>query len=263
MISLIISFYKRPDFLELILQSLDRQSFTNFEVIIAEDNNDPQTVEFVDKARLRHRYNILHVSQEDKGFRKNKILNKALKIASYETIIFLDGDSIPHKNFIEQYYKHIARRTACFGRRVMLGENFTSILLRKQGIGSLRIFLMLFSDSKKIEEGLYLPWFKKIKTGYRGIMGCNWGISKQDLIEVNGFDEDYIHACVGEDNDIEWRLRLNGIHFKSLKHKAIVFHMHHLENYTNEASLLNNELFEEKKKLQKAVCLNGLTKVTG
>src|SRR5450759_530685 len=108
MISLIISFYKRPDFLEQILQSLDRQSFTNFEVIIAEDNNDPQTVEFVDKARLRHRYNILHVSQEDKGFRKNKILNKALKIASYETIIFLDGDSIPHKNFIEQYYKHIA-----------------------------------------------------------------------------------------------------------------------------------------------------------
>jgi len=263
MISLIISFYKRLDFLELILQSLDRQSFKNFEVIIAEDNNDPQAVEFINKARLKHTYGILHVSQEDKGFRKNKILNKALKMASYETLIFLDGDSIPHKNFIKQYYKHIVRGTACFGRRVMLGEKFTSNLLRKQGIGSLKIFLMLFSDSKKIEEGLYLPWFKIIKTGYRGIMGCNWGISKQDLIEVNGFDEDYIHACVGEDNDIEWRLRLNDIHFKSLKHKAIVFHMHHLENYNNEASLLNNELFEEKKKLQKAVCLNGLTKVTG
>jgi cellulose synthase/poly-beta-1,6-N-acetylglucosamine synthase-like glycosyltransferase len=263
MISLIISFYKRLDILELILQSLDKQSFKEFEVIISEDDNDPQTVEFINKARLKHTYDIQHVSQEDKGFRKNKILNKALKIASYETIIFLDGDSIPHKNFVEQYDRHIARGKACFGRRIMLGEKFTSNLLRKQELGSLKIFLLLFSDSKKIEEGLYLPWFKIIKRGYRGIIGCNWGISKQDLFEVNGFDEDYIHACVGEDNDIEWRLRLNGIHFKSLKHKAIVFHMHHLENYNNEASLLNNELFEEKKKLKKAVCLNGLTKVTG
>ena len=56
MISLIISFYKRLDFLELIFQSLDKQSYKNFEVIIAEDNNDPQTVEFINKARLIHTY---------------------------------------------------------------------------------------------------------------------------------------------------------------------------------------------------------------
>jgi cellulose synthase/poly-beta-1,6-N-acetylglucosamine synthase-like glycosyltransferase len=260
MISLIISFYKRLDFLELIFQSLDKQSYRNFEVIIAEDNNDPQTVEFINKARIKHTYDIQHVSQEDKGFRKNKILNRALKTASFETILFLDGDSIPHKDFIKQYSRHIAKGTACFGRRVMLGEKFTSNLLHHQGTPSLNMFLMLFSDSKKIEEGLYLPWFKIINREYRGIIGCNWGITKQDLIEVNGFDEDYIHASVGEDNDIEWRLRLNGIHFTSLKHKAIVFHMHHKENYNEEASLLNYELFEEKKKLQKAPCLNGLTK---
>jgi glycosyltransferase involved in cell wall biosynthesis len=44
MISLIIAVYKHLEFLELILQSLDKQSFKNFEIIIAEDNNDPHTI---------------------------------------------------------------------------------------------------------------------------------------------------------------------------------------------------------------------------
>ena len=261
MISLIISFYKRLDFLELIFQSLDKQSFKDFEVIVAEDNNDQQTIEFITNARLNHSYRILHVSQEDKGFRKNKILNEALKIASSETILFLDGDCIPHKNFIQYYRNNITRGNAYFGRRVMLGEAYSSNLLLRKEFRSLKILPMLFSDSKNIEEGLYLPWYRKIKKGYRGLLGCNWGINKQDLVEVNGFDEDYVHACVGEDNDIEWRLCLNGTHFNSLKHRAIVYHIYHTENYNNEASVVNNTLFEEKKKRQNPACLNGLIKI--
>src|SRR5674476_1474762 len=91
MISLIISFYKRLDFLELIFQSLDKQSYRNFEVIIAEDNNDPQTVEFINKARLLKTYGIQHVSHDDIGFRKTRILNTAVKTARGEQIVFIDG----------------------------------------------------------------------------------------------------------------------------------------------------------------------------
>lgn len=262
MISLIISVYKRLDFLELIFQSLDKQSYSDFEVIVAEDNNDQQTIEFYTNARLNHSYGIQHVSQEDIGFRKNKILNEALKIASSETILFLDGDCIPHKNFIEYYRNNITRGNAYFGRRVMLGEIYSSNLLRRKEFRSLKIPLMLFSDSKNIEEGLYLPWFRQIKKGYRGLLGCNWGINKQDLVDVNGFDEDYVHACVGEDNDIEWRLRLKGVHFNSLKHRAIVYHMYHTVNYNKGASVVNNALFEEKKKRQNPTCLNGLIKIS-
>lgn len=262
MISLIISFYKRLDFLELIFQSLDKQSFKNFEVIVAEDSNDQETIEFFTNTRLNHSYSILHVSQEDIGFRKNKILNEALKIATTETILFLDGDCIPHKNFIEYYRNNIKRGNAYFGRRVMLGEIYSSNLLRRKKFRSLKIPLMLFSDTKNIEEGLYLPWFREFKKGYRGLLGCNWGINKHDLVEVNGFDEDYVHACVGEDNDIEWRLRMNGVQFNSLKHRAIVYHVYHTENYNNEASTVNNALFEEKKKRKNPTCLNGLIKMS-
>jgi len=96
MISLIISFYKRLDILELIFQSLDKQSFKNFGIIVAEDNNDPQTVEFINKVRHMHTYGIQHVSQENIGFRKTRILSNAVKTAKGEQIVFIDGDCIFH-----------------------------------------------------------------------------------------------------------------------------------------------------------------------
>ncbi len=263
MVSLIISFYKRLDFLDLILNALDKQLYKDFEVIIAEDNNDLLTVEYINKARTSHAFKIKHVSQEDIGFRKNMILNKALNVASFDTVLFLDGDCIPHKNLISQYKENITRGTAFFGRRVMLGKVYTSNLLNTRELQSLTLMRLIFSDSKRIEEGLYLPWFRKMKNGYRGLLGCNWGVNKLDITDVNGFDEDYVHASVGEDNDIEWRLRLNGVKFQSLKHKAIVFHMHHSENYNIHSVSINNALFEEKKKLHQAYCLNGLKKISG
>lgn len=260
--TVIIAFYKRLDFLEKLFEGLKNQSQQDFEVIVAEDDNSQQTNEFIAKQQTNLPFLIRLVSQEDKGFRKNKILNEALKIASSENILFLDGDSIPHRNFVEQYCKNLTKGTACFGRRVMLGKKFTTAFLQQKGIKLLRILSVLYSDSEKIEEGLYLPWYKKTKKEYRGIWGCNWGITRQDLIDVNGFDEDYIHAGVGEDNDIEWRLRLHGVIFKSLKHKAIVYHLHHNENYNFEAILINKELFEKKKMTNKTICLNGLIKIS-
>ena len=48
-------------------------------------------------------FEIVHISQEDRGFRKNKALNNALKIAKGNLLIFVDGDCILHHKFIEEY----------------------------------------------------------------------------------------------------------------------------------------------------------------
>ena len=76
----------------------------------------------------------------------------------------------------------------------------------------------------------------------KGLLGCNWGILKKHLVEVNGFDEDYIRAAVGEDTDVEWRLKRSGIGSKSMKNKAIVYHLHHERSYSNEGVEKNREL---------------------
>jgi len=260
-ISVIIAFYKRIDFLDLILDYLNVQSNMHFELIIAEDCNDKETVEYIGKKQSALSYPILHVFQDDIGFRKNRILNAALRIATTDKLVFLDGDCIPHKEFVDQYIKNLAFGIAGFGRRVMLGQEFTSALLKSKYKFKLSLKSILFSDSKKIEESIYLPLTIRKRADSSGIWGCNWGIMKDDLLRVNGFDEDYVHACVGEDLDVEHRLKLNGIRFKSLKNRAIVYHLYHKENYSKDAFEINKALFMEKCKANNCYCRNGIDKL--
>lgn len=262
MISLIISFYKRLDFLELILQSLDKQSFKNFEAIIAEDNNDPQTVEFINKARLMYTYNIQHVSQEDVGFRKTRILNSAVKTAEGEQIVFIDGDCILQKHFMKEYSKAITDAHFCYGRRIFCSKKHTDILLKSKSIKQTKILLAILYGGKSIGAGFYLPFKINIHKQHRRILGCNWGILKKDILEVNGFDEDYNLAGVGEDFDIDWRLKKQGFKARSMKGKAIVYHLYHNANYNFSDTEYVEKLMAEKKVTGRSFCLNGITKIT-
>jgi glycosyltransferase involved in cell wall biosynthesis len=258
MISLIISFYKRLDFLDLILQSLDKQSFKNFEVIIAEDNDDSRTVEFIREAREKHGYDILHVSQEDTGFRKTRILNSAVKISRGDKLVFIDGDCVPHRHFMKEYDKAITGTHFCYGRRVFCSSKMTDRLLISKSAKKCNILTALFYGSKSIGAGIYLPY--KINTGkqHRRILGCNWGIMKNNVLAVNGFDEDYNRAGVGEDFDIDWRLKKQGLRVRSMKGKAIVFHLFHNANYKPSDTEFVEKLMAEKKRAGNAYCINGI-----
>jgi GT2 family glycosyltransferase len=258
MISLIISFYKRLDFLELILLSLDKQSFRHFEIIIAEDDNNPMTVEFLSRVRSLHEYNILHVFHEDKGFRKTRILNMAVKSANGGKIVFIDGDCIPHRHFLKEYDKAITDAVFCYGRRVFLSKKHTDILLDKMSVKKVNTFMAFIYGGKSTGAGLYMPFKKNIDKQHRRILGCNWGILKKNILAVNGFDEDYNRAGVGEDFDIDWRLKKVGMKVRSMKGKAIIFHLFHKANYNPSDTEFVEKLLAEKKLSGNAFCVNGM-----
>ena len=258
MISLIISFYKRLDFLELIFQSLDKQSYKNFEVILAEDNNDPISAEFIKKANPSHNFSIHHVSQEDIGFRKTRILNKAVRSAKGEQIVFIDGDCVLHKHFLKEYEKGIKSTHFCYGRRVFCSKKHTDILLQSRSVKKCNILWAFLYGGRSIGAGLYIPFKINKDKQYRRILGCNWGILKKNILAVNGFDEDYNRAGVGEDFDIDWRLKKYGLKVRSMKGKAIVFHMYHKANYRPSDTEYVEKLMAEKKLTGNSFCLNGI-----
>ncbi|MCW8996848.1 MAG: glycosyltransferase, partial [Psychromonas sp.] len=101
--SLIIAVYKRVDILELIFKSLEEQTFRNFEIIVAEDDCSPSVAAFIDGIRKSCSFAIKHISQADKGFRKNRLLNKALAAAAGEYTVFIDGDCVLHKDFLKEH----------------------------------------------------------------------------------------------------------------------------------------------------------------
>lgn len=257
-LSLIIAVYKNIPALDLILRGLQNQSFKDFEVIIAEDNDGAEMQNFIENARQQFFFPIKHISQPDNGFQKDKALNKSVAVAAADYLVFIDGDCIPHRHFLKAHFENRTEGYALFGRRVMLSEKFTNTLARNEANPAINIFNLIVTRCKRIDCAFYLPFLKnKIQT-ITAIWGCNWSIHKKHIVDVNGFDEDYLKPGYGEDTDIEWRLFKIGIQLKKIKNKAIQYHLHHRENYAD--TLENEKLMLKKQAAGKFFCENGLSK---
>ncbi|MBA7576800.1 hypothetical protein ES708_18642 [subsurface metagenome] len=124
------------------------------------------------------------------------------------------------------------------GRRVNLSKTVSDRLTYnkvQKGFLETKLFPLMIWESimgrgNRIENGFYFrsrAIRKRINKKDRGILGCNFSIHKSDLLAINGFDERYEAPAVGEDTDLEYRLRLNGVKVKMVKHLAIQFHLYH------------------------------------
>ncbi len=267
-VSIIISFYKRIDYLKLVLAGFEKQSFKNFEILIADDGSDEIIVQQVKSLSDKFFFEVKHLWQEDKGFRKNRILNRAIVSASYDFLIFIDGDCIPHHEFVKEHMFYKKELTCNTGRRVNLSEKITMKLTpEKVRSGYLEKKLKLVIDgisgkSSYIEKGFYIRnnYLREyLNKKSRGLIGCNFSINKVDMIKINGFDERYEAPSIGEDSDIQFRLEMNGVKIKSLNNIAVQYHLYH---ELQERHQKNLELFEEVRKSGLAFTPFGISQQT-
>ena len=261
-ISLIISFYNRIDFLKLIFAGLEQQKCHDFEVIIADDGSRDEIVKELNLLIGRASFPVTHLWHEDKGWQKNTILNKAIVAAEADYIIFIDGDCIPHPLFIQEHLLSKVPNQVVCGRRVTLTKQISSQLDATTIQGKYfhtKLFFQLLKASifgkeqtrirhmMRLSNRTLRSWFVKDKE--KGILGCNFSVCKQDLLDVNGFDERFVYPGMGEDSDLENRLRQNGVRLVSKKFYVTVYHLYHGPlgayddmNYTLFNENLNNNV---------------------
>lgn len=269
-VSLIISVYKKTRELELIFYALTMQSFKNFEVIIAEDGSDPEMKALIDEWKSSGNFPVNHLTQEDKGFRKNRILNQAVRNAKSGHLIFIDGDCIPHPDFIKAHFDNISDDTVLCGRRVNLTKKISSEITIESILNldyqKLKLSDAIFSSLNKhksnfnLEEAIIYKnkMLRKVMTNEdEHILGCNFSLPKKLLEKINGFDENYEGPGLGEDSDVEFRLRLTGARFKSVRNLAIQYHMYH-DKTTEEPK--NMDYFKKVKERKEFYSPNGLFK---
>jgi len=236
--SLIVSFYKKLDFLLPVIDSLLIQTENNFEVIISDDGSPENVVNDVKERLDKSQLNFQYVWHEDKGWRKNKILNKSVVKSKSDFLIFIDGDCILHKRFVEEHIKMARPGVVRGGRRVNLSARVSEKIINGRishpYFGN-RIMLDLIFDSirkkaKDVEQGIYINnhWISSMLNDKdRSIKGCNFSMLKADLLAVNGYDERFDQPAYGEDTDLEARLRRNGVMFLGIRNRAIQYHLYH------------------------------------
>lgn len=124
-ITLLVSTYNRPDALSVSLDSMRYQTLMPDEIVIADDGSTEDTRETIEEIKKTFPIPIIHVWQEDKGFRKTKILNKAVAKSTGDYIIEIDGDAFAHPHFIEDHMRLAQKGIYVKGGRVNLNEQLT------------------------------------------------------------------------------------------------------------------------------------------
>ncbi|MFD3000182.1 glycosyltransferase [Pontibacter toksunensis] len=265
-VSVIIAVYNKIDWLLLLLSGFEKQSFRDFEIVVADDGSNKEFVhalnEYIQTSPLR----IQHVWHKDKGFRKTRILNKAVLQSKGEYIIFIDGDCLPDRNFVADHWYNRAPDTILAGRRANLSQKLTQTLsaekIRNGLLESTAFLRKVWVDSfRKItnhaEKSVRLPRsiYRMLPAKSKGILGCNFSLHKSDLLQINGFDTRYEAPATGEDTDIDLRLRWAGKKIRLLRFQAIQFHIYHTRlDRPND----NDRIFAEVMAQKKAVTSFGI-----
>jgi glycosyltransferase involved in cell wall biosynthesis len=263
--SLFVTTFDMPRHLELVLAGLERQSMSDFELILCDDGSAAETGELIQKFQKTVPFPVIHVWQEHQGFRKCRILNEGLRRARGETMVFLDGDCVPHRDFMRDHVEQQEPGRYLAGRRVELGPKISATLtpheVRSGYFDHPRPSLIwsgIRGDSQFIQRSLRVgSALLRRRLGMDRVVdlkGCNYSVSRSDLEAINGFDEDY-EGYGREDTDVELRLQHHGLKIKSLKGLAIQFHVWHPRR---EFTPKNDDRLEQLLKSGRSRCSNGL-----
>jgi glycosyltransferase involved in cell wall biosynthesis len=224
-ISLIISTYEQAASLRKVLQGVSLQTRPPDEVFITDDGSGDETRRLIETWSRESRVPVHHLWHPHNGFRKVILLNKAVAAATGDYLIFTDGDCVPQRNYIADHERLAERGFWVQGRRCYVKEPFVP----KFEVGVTSVWSwMLAGRIKGIAKGIRLPQpvvFRNQKQ--RGIIGCNMAFWRQDVLDVNGFDESYLGRGIGPDSDLGTRVYNLGRRRKFVYAHAIVYHLDH------------------------------------
>ena len=124
-ISVIVTTYDRPKALNVVLKSLSLQTKLPTEIIIADDGSRQKTRSLIKSWQSRITCPLVHVWQEDKGFRAARIRNLGALSAKGNYLIFLDGDCMVFPDFISQHMYLAEANYMVMGSRILCSPTFT------------------------------------------------------------------------------------------------------------------------------------------
>lgn len=222
--SLVISTYNWPEALELCLKSCLQQSVAPDEILVADDGSDKRTEQLIASYREKSEIPIVHVWQEDTGFRVGSIRNKAIARASGDYVIQVDGDVILHPDLVRDHIAVARPGRFVSGSRVLLGPDYSAHLLEERSVD---VKAWKRDVCNKL-NAIRLPWISPVFGRYKPEVtrGCNMAFWRDDAICVNGYNE-LIQGWGSEDYEFGIRLWHIGVQHFSLKLSGIVYHIYH------------------------------------
>ncbi|MCB1460746.1 MAG: glycosyltransferase family 2 protein, partial [Nitratireductor sp.] len=238
-ISVIISTYNSPAWLEKVLAGYLCQIDSDFEIMIADDGSREETRELVERLAASFTVPVRHIWQPDDGFRKCTILNKAIRECRGEYLIFTDGDCIPRSDLIS-VHRALAQRGHFLSGGYCKLPMPTSEAISPSDIRSGDAFQVRwlmrhgYRPTLKWLKILARPWgldglLNRLPFAKPTFNGNNSSCYRKDALAIGGFDERMGYG--GEDREFGYRLQNSGISPKVIRYSALALHLDHKRGY--------------------------------
>ena len=263
MVTVIVSVFDNTEALERTLWGYAAQDCKEFRIILADDGSSKESVEHVRSVIDDLDLNVAHIWHENKGFRKARILNKAIKCAETEHLLFVDADVIPRSDFVSNHLRLL--RPNYFisgGSHLNLPPELQAQIQRSQ-IESGELFSLDFLLQHEVDEKKFKLRLEKFDSKARlfdalfprsnAFVGCNASCWKKDALAVNGFNEDWGYGGT----DVEFGKRLTNMGVKSRRHSFIlaILHQDHPRPYKDPEQVKRN------KNTLKVLAKSGVTRI--
>ena len=238
---LIMTTYNSPRALALCLESVLLQTHMPDSICIADDGSGPETAALIAEFAARFApVPLRHVWHADNGFEKCKILNSAIKSSEAEFLFFIDGDVLIHPDFLARHVALAKRGRFCTGSLIRLDDPTTKGLTEAditQGRVFQRDWLRTHGAIDRLGTWLKtMPfpffvqnWLDILTPVQKALCGANWSAYRDDILAVNGFDEDIKYG--GLDKEFGIRLQNNGTKGRHLRYTAPLVHQDHPRGY--------------------------------
>lgn len=204
-ISIIIPNYNSQKYLARCLESISKQSFTDFELIIIDGGSVDNSVDWLSK---NHSEVHLIANPTNQGFAKS--CNQAAASAKGEFLFFLNPDTHLSKNCLDELMA-AAKKEKTGGIFAPCQFTYDGAQFISCGVGA-DIFGYPFSLTKHRFEKGEEPFY---------VDGAALLIKKEIFNKLGRFDESTFLFM--EDIDLSWKARLVGLKIVQVK-DAVVFH---------------------------------------
>lgn len=252
--SVIITTYKDDKRLEITLRNFDTQEGCwPFEVIVVNDGGPRQpdetlaVIERLEKTRAERfqtgktklcQIRYLYLEPETPDFRLAASWNMGVRYARGSQLIFCNCDTAPMRNMVQIHQFHWDPNAVSVGVRKFVRQEAVDALQDPSKADRRWLFQNAYRDDDRLnlgmEEGKRFKALETSQEPWRVSWGCNLGMPRVHVMEIGGFDHDFV-GWGGEDEDLVRRLFRKGLKVVPLP-ECFVYHLDHPKRTSQVAS---------------------------
>ena len=228
---------ERNQSLLYVLQSLQRQSHQQFEIIIVDDGSTDSTTERLTDFEGE----ITLLKADSDGGRLGSLRNQGARLARADTLVFLDDDTyLVDRDALSMIHDHNLEYDFMCGARRLWSHLFWHRFVSLDWSVS--------TTTSTLRDLAILPKGINRQSGFRDLneftfIGNFGAVRRSAFDEVGGFSDNYVGLGL-EDTELMMRLCLKGFDHRILFDEISVVHLNHVQP-VNTCYLDNLRRFQE------------------